>query len=294
MAHLLKIRKGWENENLARFILSKFSFISQPTTIADDLGADFFCTFFKKVAKERTTKNGKIIEDVFIYPKHSFALQIKSSRRQFNITNKLEFFDNLEIPFFIGVVNQKKLSISIYSGDVIPELFSLVGLPPSNNDGNITAKAALLENREDHGQQPRQTKYIIPFFKIGEIFASDTEERLRPFIEGFSEICLNYQRNIISKKKHQFIFHDAVTMAPKIIYGPGSYQVFRNNFIERLAEVFFNLAWAAPQLENKDKEKFMQEYNLYKNLYLEIEKIYGENPFLEGCFHHLEDVVNQI
>ena len=292
MAHLLIIRKGWENENLARFILSKFSFISQPSTIADDLGADFFCTFFIKVAKERKTKNNKIIEDVFIYPKHSFAIQIKSSRREFNLTNKLEFFDNLEIPFFIGVVNQKKLSITIYSGDVIPELFSLVGLPPSNNKHNITVKAALLENRENHGQQPRQTKYIIPFFKIGEIFASDTEEKLRPFIENFSGICLNYQRNIISKKKHQYIFHDAVTLEPKIIFGSGSYQVCRNNFIERLAEVFCNLAWAAPQLE--DKEKFMQEYNLYKKLYLEIEKIYGENAFLKGCFHLLEDAVKQI
>ena len=292
MAHLLRIRKGWGNENLARFILSKFSFISQPSTIADDLGADFFCTFFIKVAKERKTKNDKIIEDIFIYPKHSFAIQIKSSKRQFNLANKLEFFDNLEIPFFIGVVNQQKLSISIYSGDVIPELFSLVGLPPSNNKDKITVKAALLESRENHGQQPRQTKYIIPFFKIGEIFASDTEEELRPFIESFSEICLNYQRNIISKKKHQFIFHDAVTLEPKIVFGSGSYQVFRNNFIERLAEVFCNLAWAAPQLE--DKEKFMQEYNLYKKLYFQIEKIYGKNPFLEGCFHLLEDAVKSI
>lgn len=292
MAHLLKIRKGWENENLAKFILSKFSFISQPSTVADDLGVDFFCTFFLKVPKKRKTKNNKIIEDVFIYPKHSFAIQIKSNKGQFNLTNKLEFFDNLEIPFFIGVVNQKKLSITIYSGDVIPELFSLVGLPPSNNNHNITVKAVLLENRENHGQQPRQAKYIIPFFKIGEICAADTEKKLRQFIENFSGICLNYQRNIISKKKHQFIFHDAVTMEPKIIYGPGSYQVFRNNFIERLAEVLCNLAWVAPQIQ--DKEKFMIEYNLFKNLYFKIEKIYGENPFLKQCFHLLEEAVKKI
>ena len=206
MAHLLKIRKGWEKENLAKFILSTFSFVSEPSTIADDLGADFFCTFFKKVVKERKTKTGKIIEDVFIYPKHSFAIQIKSNRKQFDITNKLEFFDNLEVPFFIGVVNQKKLSISLYSGDIIPELFSFVGLPPIDNNKNITVKAKLLESRRDHGQQQKQTKYITPFFKIGEIFASDTEDKLRPFIKSFSEICMNYQRNIISKKKHQYIY----------------------------------------------------------------------------------------
>ena len=167
MAHLLKIRKGWANENLARFILSKFSFVSQPATIADDLGADFYCTFFIQGSKKRKTKSDKIIEDVFIYPKNSFAIQIKSSRRPFNITNKLEYFDSLEIPLFIGVVNQKKLSISIYSGDVIPELFSFVGLPPSKNMGKITVIAELLEGRKNHGQQARQKQYLIPFFRIG-------------------------------------------------------------------------------------------------------------------------------
>ena len=295
MAHLLKFRKGWENENLARFILSKFSFISQPVTIADDLGADFFCTFFVKITKERKSKNNKLIKDVFIFPKHSFAIQIKSNKRRFNVTNKLEYFDNLETPFFIGVINQKKLSISIYSGDIIPELFSLVGLPPSKNKDKITVKAVLFENREKHDQKPRQTEYIIPFFKIGEVFAFNTDEELAPFIKSFSDICLNYQRNIISKKKHQFIFHDAVTLEPKIIFGSGSYQVFRTNFIERLAEVFCNLAWAYPQLKNKaERDKFMQEYKLYKKLYFEIEKIYGKIPFLESNFYFLENAVKKI
>lgn len=289
MAHLLKIRKGWENENLARFILSKFSFISQPATIADDLGTDFFCTFFEKVSEERKTKKGNITKDIFIYPKHSFAIQIKSSRRRFDITNKIGYFNNLEMPFFVGVVNQQKLSATIYSGDVIPELFSLVGLSQSNK---IPVKAVLLENREYHGQKPRQTKYIVPFFRIGEIFASGTEEDLRPFIESFSEICLNYRQNIISKTKKEYLFHDAVTLEPMVIYGSGSYRVCRDNFIERFAEVLCNLAWAAPQLENK--EKFMQEYNLYKKLYFQIEKIYGNNIVLEGCFHRLEDAVKSI
>ena len=295
MAHLLKFRKGWENENLARFILSKFSFISQPVTIADDLGADFFCTFFVKITKERKSKNNKLIKDVFIFPKHSFAIQIKSNKRRFTVTNKLEYFDNLEIPFFIGVINQKKLSISIYSGDIIPELFSLVGLPPSKNKDKITVKAVLFENREKHDQKLRQTEYTIPFFKIGEVFAFNTDEELIPFIKSFSDICLNYQRNIISKKKHQFIFHDAVTLEPRIIFGSGSYQVFRKNFIERLAEVFCNLAWVYPQLKDKaERDKFMQEYYLYKKLYFEIEKIYGKIPFLESNFHFLENAVKKI
>jgi hypothetical protein len=295
MAHLLKFRKGWENENLARFILSKFSFISQPATIADDLGADFYCTFFIKVEKERKSKNHKLIKDIFIFPKHSFAIQIKSNKRRFDITNKLEYFDNLEIPYFIGVINQEKLSISIYSGDIIPELFSLVGLPPSGNKHKITVKAGLFENREKQDQQPRQNEYVIPFFQIGEVIASHTDEELIPFIECFSNICLNYQKNIVSKKKHEFIFHDAVTLAPKIIAGSGSYQVFRRNFCERLAEVFYNLAWVCPQIKDQASiDKFMQEYNVYKRFYCEIEKLYGKINFLEGSFKILENSIKNI
>ncbi len=48
MALLYKFRKGWENENLAKFILSKFCFVAQPSTVSDDVGVDFFCTIFEK------------------------------------------------------------------------------------------------------------------------------------------------------------------------------------------------------------------------------------------------------
>jgi hypothetical protein len=80
-----------------------------------------------------------------------------------------------------------------------------------------------------------------------------------------------------------------VTSEPKIISGPGSYQICRGNFIERLVEVFYNLAWAAPQA--KDNDKFIQECDLYKKLYLEIKKVYGENPALEECFRLLENAL---
>ena len=46
MPHLLSPRKGWENENLAAYLLSRFSFIVQPSSIADDVGSDFFAGGF--------------------------------------------------------------------------------------------------------------------------------------------------------------------------------------------------------------------------------------------------------
>lgn len=47
MSYLASFRKGWESENLARFILSRFAFVAHPSTVSDDIGSDFFCTLFE-------------------------------------------------------------------------------------------------------------------------------------------------------------------------------------------------------------------------------------------------------
>src|ERR1022692_4839910 len=47
MPHLLQLRTGWEGERLAAYLLSQFSFIAHPASVADDLGSDFFCTIFE-------------------------------------------------------------------------------------------------------------------------------------------------------------------------------------------------------------------------------------------------------
>jgi len=47
MAHLSGPRIGWENERLASYLLSRFSFVAHTASIADDLGSDFFCTIFE-------------------------------------------------------------------------------------------------------------------------------------------------------------------------------------------------------------------------------------------------------
>jgi hypothetical protein len=31
----LKFRKGWQSEHIAKFILSQFSFVAEPSTVAD-------------------------------------------------------------------------------------------------------------------------------------------------------------------------------------------------------------------------------------------------------------------
>jgi hypothetical protein len=47
VAQLGRFRKGWENEHLASFLLSRIAFVANPLTVADDIGSDFFCTLFE-------------------------------------------------------------------------------------------------------------------------------------------------------------------------------------------------------------------------------------------------------
>jgi hypothetical protein len=117
MSHLIKFRKGWQSEHLAKFIISKFAFIAEPSNISDDLGSDFYCTIFD------IQKKGQLL------PQSSFAIQIKSNSQTLEVTDKLSYLQNLEMPFFVGVVNKKSQNLVIYSGESIPHFFSMYGNP---------------------------------------------------------------------------------------------------------------------------------------------------------------------
>jgi len=67
MPHLERFRKGWENEHLATFLLSRLSFVANPVRVGDDLGTDLFCTLFEVAEGE-------------LFPRNSFAVQAKALR----------------------------------------------------------------------------------------------------------------------------------------------------------------------------------------------------------------------
>ncbi len=276
MAHLYKFRKGWENENLARFILSKFSFVAQPASVSDDIGSDFYCTLFQRKEIEK---------DEYLFPKSTFAIQIKSNKRNINSTNKIEYLNNLELPFFVGVINQKDQTLTIYSGEYIPRFLSYVGLPE-----RLGIK--LVDKREGLNVKPRQKKYILPFPKVCEIKADIGKEDLQKISYSIYHLCFHVNRNIASRKSDECLFYDYPDLQPFVIAGRGSAEVFRINFMERLAEVYCNLKWFYPQLNNQpDIDKFMKEYNVYKNLYFEIEKLYGKSDLLSNYFMALKNEV---
>ena len=92
MPHLLAPRKGWENERLASYLLSRFGFVAQPSSVLDDLGSDFFCTNFEIV---KTTSGRDALR-----PLNSFAIQVKSSAEEIEMDNKIDYLQRLELPRF--------------------------------------------------------------------------------------------------------------------------------------------------------------------------------------------------
>ena len=87
---------------MARFILSRISFVAHPATVADDVGSDFYCTLFETVEDAG---------EKYLIPRNAFAVQIKSNPDGFPVSNKASYFSELEVPFFIGVGHTRSTEI---------------------------------------------------------------------------------------------------------------------------------------------------------------------------------------
>jgi len=283
MPHLAKFRKGWESENLAQFILYKFSFLARPTNIADDIGSDFFCTLFQ-IREENSHE--------YLIPKQSFAIQIKSNLDRIDVSGKTQYLNGLEIPFFVGVVNRDNLSLNLYSGEYLPFLFSHIGIPHNleielcDNLLNIRFSDAYYKKSDD--------SYVLKFPHVTEIKATGSRDELKHKVEKISYLCSLMQRNISSKRNGEYIFRQRSDNTENIVIfaGSGSAKVFRQNFLSRLAEVFYNLDWL---LQSVPEQFSREEYIIYSNLYAQLNGHYEDLPsYLTGPYEKLRESVEKL
>ena len=260
MAHLVKIRKGWENENLASFLLSKFSFISKPFTIADDIGTDFYCTLFKV----ETKGNNK-----FLLPTNSFSIQIKSNYKKINITKKIGYLSNLEIPFFIGVINQKELKLTIFSGEYLSQFISF------RTPNILLAELCDRQKMQSYYKDLGNKKFILKFPKVAEIKADITQEELQENVNEIFKVNSITLNNISSRKNCEYIFYQYENNYIQINAGPSSIKTFRENFYKRLTENFTNLKW---MFERNHPDFNIKEFQVYENLLIQLKKINSNIP----------------
>ena len=230
LAHLYKFRQGWQSENLARFLLSEFAFIAQPSTIADDVGSDFYCTLFKK---EKHNGNHHLI------PKNSFLIQIKSSLDDIDLSNKAAFIEQLELPFFIGVVDRQKLNMRIYSGRSLHLLFTMFG-SPSKLVATLTPEILNQNYYEVADEKQKHFNLFFPF--LAEVGAENLDKDAEIIFPIMATECALILQNISSRNMGEYILGFGPNDV-RIFAGSSSVQQFRRNFCYRMAEVFYNLEW---------------------------------------------------
>jgi hypothetical protein len=255
--HLSKFRKGWENERLASYLLSRFSFVAQPTSSADDLGSDFFCTIFE---------THEVSGGDALLPRISFAIQVKSSASEIEADNKIEYLMGLELPFFVGVVTQSPPEMKIYSAELLPLLFSEVGAP---------THLALLPvtefdpNNYYEGVGTQDVRLRCPL--VTTLGVNDDRSTLASKVSRMLGICVRAQSNIATRVNEEHIYNVDGSGLYKIVAGAGSALHFTINFLKRLGEVFYNLYFivgVAPP-----DEMLIAEFRAFESLYLELQKI---------------------
>jgi len=117
---LLSTKNGFRGEYLARYIVSRFAFISE-SSVGEDFGIDFYCGLNKE---DKLIKEDGREYDIVKYDK-PFVLQIKSktveddkSGNKFitlDTKEKIKTLHNLEIPYFLGYLDMKTQTLHIYS-----------------------------------------------------------------------------------------------------------------------------------------------------------------------------------
>ncbi|MBI2840464.1 MAG: hypothetical protein HYX75_19265 [Acidobacteria bacterium] len=229
MTYIFAPRKGWQNEHLGLFILSKISFCANPVTVSDDLGSDFFCCLFDIRGRARSRQ---------VIPLNSFAIQIKSAATSFDVTNKVRYLSNLELPYFVGVVDQHSLRLTIYSGEWLPILFSEVGLPSRLR---IVPMPRMVSLRRYYEKTAKGIRLFFP--RVATITASDKTTTLQKSVHALSELCRRTHGNIATRRSEEHIYTVPTRRRVLIMAGEGSVKFFRENFYKRLAEVCFNLEW---------------------------------------------------
>ena len=242
--HLATFRSGWQSENLARYILSNFAFIANPSTIADDIGSDFFCTIFKEILSGNNN---------YLVPKESFAVQIKSNTRKFSISNKKDYLQSLEIPFFVGVTNKKKKELDLFSGEYLIPFFL-------DNPTAEKIKVSLRNTKipDFYTYSEKSGEFTVYFPHISTIGSDRDSSDFMSNVEKISRVCRIISGNITRRNNNEYIFIDSVKAQTLLV---NSEALIQESLSNRISKIFMELSYI---LENKFIKKNIAEYETIK------------------------------
>jgi hypothetical protein len=281
MATLQQPRKGWENEHLAKFLLSKISFLAHPITVADDIGADVVCTIFEPRDVEGSIQ---------LFPKQAFAIQLKSKLGEVAVHGNVGYLPGLEIPFFLGFVDQNAATLSIYSGGLLPDFFASNGTPDLIK---LVPQGGPIENPTQPWEKNGAGNFKVPMPLVGTMKVGDTTERFEAIRVTLLKLCAASLKNIATRINREFVFQytKGDVLFTRILAGPGSEPVFRTNLMLRLAEGFYNLRYI---FDNKPHEFIRGEFDEMEKCFLGLRALgYPQAEFVEMIYGDLKRALDQ-
>jgi hypothetical protein len=165
----------------------------------------------------------------------------------------------------VGIVDQKNIKLSIYSGEYVPILYSNIGVPRrlalSLEDGPVSF--------ESYRQSKSNTEHVLRMPHVLDLEGQEDRSKVDVKAQQLLQLCSRIHRNISSKANHEYLF-ELADGSRKPIAGIGSADYFRGNFYNRLTEVFCNLSW----LYRRQPHNFrMEEYEVYDRFYLELKNV---------------------
>jgi len=219
---------GWENEHLATYLLSRMAFVASPIKIGDDVGTDLFCTMFERVETEKAR---------LLVPRNSIAVQVKSSGSSVSLSpSQLEYLARLEIPYYIGIIDQTALSLTMYSARYLPLLLTLKGHHPNGLRLDLVQS---LDGRYREGDEA--SGFVLRCPQVAVLSAQDDPEVIQEKSATIQTDAVAGLKAIATRLNTEYIYEtpDGV----EIFAGRDSATTFRENFMRRLAEALYNFLW---------------------------------------------------
>ena len=193
----------------------------------------------------------------------------------------------LEIPFFVGVVNRSRQSLSIYSGEYLPIFFSEIGIP-KQLDLDLVESSEI--NYSNSFISTSAGKYTARMPLVSVLAAVDRPEVFAAKGNDLAMLCSKIHGNISARRRREYIFKLDESGQARILPGPGSIQTFRQNLQLRLAEAFYNLQWL---LENRPTELSLAEFSIYERAYSDMVNIGIDLPGLRGIYETVKKQLNK-
>lgn len=137
-----------------------------------------------------------------VEPRTSFAIQVKCSADKVEAHNTVGYLQHLEIPFFLGIVDQTAAELRIYSAEHFPMMTAVYGYPE---------KLWLRPVESCDPQRPyeglsAQAGVTLDCYHVCTFTASESRDEIRPKVDQLLKLCRRAVNNIGTRRVEEHIY----------------------------------------------------------------------------------------